>query len=224
MLNIHQIAFTNRGKIKKEEAAKLILELAAQYPDAVPKLGLLLALLQPPAQKADTVFAWVAKAVANQKELRKYLRYVMCDGQSLVATDGTMLFAAPCGDRAAGLYDPKTGEKIWLLECDYPEGETPSGHPGRWPEWQRVMSRPADRDLNDANTDSVTFGKLQKDVTVRGPNGSTIKLTQWEAALLRCNRCDWGTAPHSNSVYFEGSNGERSVVMPYRKKYLEEHQ
>lgn len=219
-MDLHQIAFQNRGKVKKAEAARLIIELAEQFPCATPKLGLLLALHQPPAQKADSTFAWVAKAAAA-KDIRKYLHYVMCDGATMVATDGGALHAAPCTDRAPGLYDPKSGERIWLLESSYAQGETPSGHPGRWPDWERIVPRPGARDMRVADEGPLLHLRLASDPAVRGPNLTTIKQSQWVAATLRCTRVCWGAAAHVDSVYFEGPNGERAVVMPFRKQYLE---
>lgn len=218
-MNIHQIAFQNRGKVKKAEAARLILELAEQYPDAVQKLGLLLALHQPPAQKADSLFAWVAKAAAV-KDIRKYLQYVMCDGTTMVATDGTVLHAAPCTDKAPGLYDPKSGERVWLLECNYAQGETPAGHPGRWPDWRRIVPRPAARRMQDADPAQLGHLAMGKDPAVQGPNRTTIKQAQWLAATLRCNRVCWGEKAHVDSVYFEGPNGEQVVVMPFRETFV----
>lgn len=219
-MNIHQIAFTNRGKVKKAEAARLILELAEQFPDAIPKLGLLLALHQPPAQKADSVFAWVAKAVAA-KDIRKYLQYVMCDGTMAVATDGTVLHAAPCTDKAPGLYCPKTGERVWLLESNYAQGETPAGHPGCWPDWRRIVPRPGARAMQDADAAQLGHMLMGKDPAVQGPNRTRIKQTQWGAARLRCNRVHWGDTAHVDSVYFEGPAGEFAVVMPFRKQFVE---
>jgi hypothetical protein len=219
-MNIHQIAILNRGKVKKTEAARLILELAEQYPDAVPKLGLLLALHQPPAPKADTPFAWVAKAVAV-KDLRSYLQYVMCDGVSMVATDGIVMHVVPCDGREPGLYDPKTGERVWLLAHHYAEGETPSGHPGRFPDWRRVCPVVSNRQLQDVASTSLRHGMLGKDPIVQGPNLSAVKQSQWCAVTLRCNRVAWGETAHVESIYLEGPNGEQAVMMPYRKNALE---
>lgn len=218
-MNIHQIAFQNRGKVKKTEAARLILELAEQFPAAIPKLGLLLALHQPPAQKADSLFAWVAKAAAA-KDGRKYLQFVMCDGTTMVATDGTVLHAAPCTDKAPGLYDPKTGQRVWLLECNYAQGETPAGHPGRWPDWRRIVPRPGARSMRDADPAQLGHLAMGKDPAVQGPNRTTIKQAQWSAATLRCTRVCWGEKPHVDSVYFEGPNGEQAVVMPFRETFV----
>lgn len=219
-MDIHQIAFLNRGKVKKTEAARLILELAAQYPEAVPKLGLLLAIHQPPAPKADTPYAWVAKAVAL-KDMRFYLHYVMCDGVSMVATDGSVMHVAPCDGREPGLYDPKTGERVWLLTHHYADGETPAGHPGRFPDWRRVCPAVSDRQLSDVGSAILLHGVFGKDPIVQGPNLSAVKQTQWCAATLRCNRVAWGNTAHDDSIYLKGPNGEQAVMMPFRKNALE---
>ena len=219
-MNLHQIAFLNRGKVTKTEAAKLIVELAADYPDAVPKLGLLMALHQPPTPKTSTAFAWVAKAVAGPKELCKCLQYIMCDGIQAVATDGTICLVAPCTDKAPGLYDPKTGERVWLLESNYPTpGDTPSGHPGKFPDWQRIM--PRSRTLSNVEPTSLSHRLFGKDPVVGVANGSWVKQTQWNNVTMRCNRISEGDKPHVDALYFEGPNGEQAVVMPFRQNYIE---
>lgn len=215
-MQLEQIAFTNRGKVKKDEAAKLIRELAVTYPSAVPKLGLLLALLQPPVVKAATTFAWVALACAK-KDVRQYLSYVMCDGTQMVATDGGRLHAAPCTDKAPGLYDPKTGERVWLLSQNYAEGETPSGHPGKFPDWQRIVPPVSHRSMQDVG--DLKFNRLDKD-SICTPGTSWYFSTQFDQVVKRCNRISEGDA-HVESAYLEGPNGERAVIMPLRRQALE---
>ncbi len=220
-MELHQIAFTNRGKVKKAEAAKLILELAEEFPAAIPKLGLLLALHQPPAPKAATLFAWVAQACAGPKELRKYLQYVMCDGDHIVGTDGSACHVAPAEGRAAGLYDPKTGVSVWGLESEYPAGETPSGHPGRFPDWQRIMPPPVwGRALIDLAPLSRRRHQVGTVRIVEIGGSSWVPSGLLEAAELRCNRVRLAQRPHVDSVYFEGPNGERAVIMPMREQWL----
>lgn len=211
-MNIHQVAFEFRGKVRKTEAQVIILELAKKYPDETVQLGQLLALMAPPMKKAGNTFAWVAKAVASNKESRKYLRFVMCTGTMMVATDGSRLHAAPQTDKAPGLYDPKSGERIFNLFENYPDGEVPGDHPGKYPDWQRIV--PRDRHAAEVELEYAQFANT---VAV-GVGDVWVPVEHWNAASRVYDRASFG-----DSVYLEGSNGEFAVIMPLRKEWVDKH-
>lgn len=74
----------------------------------------LLAYFLPPAPKQPkNAFQWVALACA-QKDVRNYLRYVYCDGDRLIASDGHRMHVAPNNGRPIGFYDPKSGLAVDL--------------------------------------------------------------------------------------------------------------
>lgn len=128
----------NASKPKKADAATLIRELAARYAedtDTLHELAALYTFFLPPAPKKAAqkdVWAWVCQAVAGPKDHRPYLHYVMADGLNIYATDGHRLHSAQVA-REPGLYDPRTGAKVWDLE------DTQPGHPGRFPDVKRII-------------------------------------------------------------------------------------
>lgn len=204
---LQQVAFESRGKVSKVDAARIIGDLAQTYPEAVPQLGRLLAVLQPAAKKAKDAFGWVAQAAAK-KDIRKYLNYVMCDGTQAVATCGSRMHIAPC-DKEPGLYDPKTGVKLYDLD---PSG---ANHPGKFPDWRRVVPN------RTSLSDTATF-ELERTEWAGAPavfaahGGSGMPEKHWAGATERCNRVHFGANDWKDSIYFEGGNGERAVVMPFR--------
>lgn len=210
-MNIHQVAFEFRGKVRKTEAQTIILELAKKYPDETLQLGQLLALMAPPMKKAGNTFAWVASAV-SPKDIRRYLRFVMCTGTMMVATDGSRLHAAPCTDKAPGLYDPKSGERIHLLFENYPDGEVPSDHPGKYPDWQRIV--PRDRCPGNVTLDHARLGGT----AAVGASNTWIPADQWVTASNVCDRASFG-----DPVYLEGPAGELAVIKPYRRGWVAKH-
>lgn len=80
--------------------------------------------LPTPPKKAKTAAQWVAKAVADKKDVREYLRYVYSDGEHLVATDGHRIHWIKTNDYPAGYYCPKSLERV-----DYD---------AKYPDWKRA--------------------------------------------------------------------------------------
>ena len=66
--------------------------------------------------------AWVAKAVANKKDERHYLRYLYCEDGVLCGTDGRSIHRADCKWQD-GFYDPDTFESV-KLDARYPPIKT----------------------------------------------------------------------------------------------------
>lgn len=216
---LDQIAFLNRGKVKKPEAAQLIRLLAERYPDAVPELGKLLALHGPATVGKKDAFGWVAQAVAGPKELRKYLRYVMCDGKNAVATDGSLMLVAPMPTAAPGLYDPKTGMRVWELFETL--ADVPDAHPGKFPDWGRVALANR-RDFQDVATVDLRAVALGNTPSLRnGPTGTAFQEGFWRLATQKCDRVSFGQVAHVDSIQFQNAEGFAAVLMPYRKNYLE---
>ena len=80
--------------------------------------------LPTPPKKAKTAAQWVAKAVADKKDVREYLRYVYSDGEHLVATNGYHIHWIKSNDYPAGYYCPKSLERV---DCD-----------AKYPDWKRA--------------------------------------------------------------------------------------
>lgn len=70
--------------------------------------------------RARDHFSWVAMATAGNRDIREHLRFVYCDGERIIGTDGHRLHVAPAGDRPAGYYDPRTGDPV-ILDAQYPD-------------------------------------------------------------------------------------------------------
>lgn len=196
-----------RGKLKKDAAEDLIVEMAARIPGEVDSLAKLLALLKPPAVPAKTVYAWVAKAAAK-KDLRKYLNYVYVNDGVAVATDGHRLHLAP-SDLEPGMYDPKSGVKMWGLDTSERD------HPGRFPEYRRILPQAEVESVESANVEIKERTKLFTpcNVTLFGKTAN-VNLEYWEQALLRCDRV--AVREPQESLRLEGPNGEVAVIMPVR--------
>jgi hypothetical protein len=77
------------------------------------KLALLLYFAPSVPAKAKTPEQWLARFVANDKDVRSFLRYLHSDGTNMRATDGHILGWAPT-NKPAGYYHPKTGDPV---EC-----------------------------------------------------------------------------------------------------------
>lgn len=111
---------SHNNKPSRNEAYLKLLDLKERVPSEEYVIDLLINYFAPSVPKVPkTAFQWVAKAVADDRDIRKYLRYVhVLDGE-MVATDGHRLHIAKT-NLANGFYDPKTGLPA---ECDmkYPD-------------------------------------------------------------------------------------------------------
>jgi hypothetical protein len=208
MSELYAAAFEHRGKIKTWEAEEIVKALAERHPSEHLGLAKLLAFFMPKSPKGKTVEAWVASAAAK-KDVRAYLRFVCATGTELVATDGARLHLAPAF-LPRGLYDPVTYVKLWDLYEDC--NPVPAGHPGKFPEYRRVIP----------GRDTVLLSSLGQEVMGKG----RIRVTQgaksadffpelFEAAKLHCSRA--GLAGPGDSMLLEGDAGQVAVVMPLRE-------
>jgi len=167
--------------------------------------------------KAKTPFAWVASACAKPTDLRRYLGYVMSDGLNIVATDGARMHVFPDTSLAPGLYDPKTGLRVWGLYENYAVGDLPGAHPGKFPDWRRVIPAPGAR--SSSEIPELRVSRLGKEQVV-SPGSSWFVARYWEAAASRCSSLIEGT-PHVGSTLLTGDAGEQAVLMPLRQVALE---
>lgn len=206
---LYRDAAKYRGKVKKREAELLVLELAASRPEEADKFAQLLAFFAESKPKAKTVFGWVASAVAK-KDVRKYLQYVFSDGSKIVGTDGTALHAADT-DLPTGLYDPVTGLKMFELDPG-----TDAAHPGKYPEWKRILPRLEDK------------GPILESEPVKRQGIAVIDLCcaefalavpqkQWELARSRCDKISLQSP--TGAVRLDGSDGCLAVIMPMLAKW-----
>lgn len=196
-----------RGKLKKDAAEDLIVEMAARLPGEADNLARLLALIKPPAVVGKSLEAWVAKAAAK-KDVRKYLNFVYVNDGSMVATDGHRLHMAPC-DLEPGMYDPKSMVKMWGLDTEV------AGHPGRFPEYRRILPIADVEPVENAKVEIKERLKLFTPCTVT-LDGKTVglNLEYWEQATARCTHVAV-RGPHE-SLRLEGPNGILAVIMPTR--------
>lgn len=98
----------------------------------------LLNYFAPPTPKTPRdVFEYCAKAVADDRDLRTYLRYVYVEDGAIVATDGHRMHYGKT-DLPNGFYCPKTRMPV---EVD-----------ARYPEWRRVIPRREGMTRGDGTT------------------------------------------------------------------------
>jgi hypothetical protein len=119
------------------------------------KLALLLHFAPSAPAKAKTAEQWLARFVANDKDVRSFLRYLHSDGTHMRATDGHILGWAPT-DKPAGYYHPKTGDPV---ECSFV-----------YPDINRVIPT--------RNRDSVVVDPLTVQVIDRDLHGKSSPLVK----------------------------------------------
>lgn len=212
---LYREAFKWRGKINKKDAEREVLELFKAHPDAREGLSKLLSFFADKTPKAKTIEGWVALAAAK-KDIRRYLSYVCATGTEIVATDGARLHLAP-SSLPRGLYDPVSFVKVFDLyeDCD---GGKAEGHPGKFPDYQRIIPRRDTHPLADAFLEAppVRRGKMGMVIDVITPGFSqTFFENQWRAIADRCTHCALEGPGHS--ALFEGPDGIKGVVMPLRE-------
>ena len=71
------------------------------------------------AKKAKSAIEWCSKAVANNKEIREYLKYMYSNGSRLYACNGAAMHVIDT-DLDAGYYCPHTFNKV-DLDATYPD-------------------------------------------------------------------------------------------------------
>lgn len=204
---LYRAAFAARGTIKKPEAARLIEALFEDYPHEDLRLGNLLAYFQPPApRKPATAFRWVARAVAGDKEVRHYLRYVYADGERITASNGCYLLRAP-DTRAPGYYDPLSGELLHALDDP--------ATPGKYPDVASILPKSPillpTAGVGAAEVVGSPRAKLQPAVY----GGRRLPLDQLEWVLTRCDQVAFGGAAR-DAVYFRGPDGCEALISPMR--------
>lgn len=130
MENIATVA-SRLPKINKNKAISIIKELAETHPENLYELAKLYNFFIPSApSKPKTAYHWVAKATGNDK-LNKCFRFVYCDEENLVATDGHRMHVAKnAGGLPAGFYHPKTGDMVYGIK----DRDAPS-----FPNYKRVI-------------------------------------------------------------------------------------
>lgn len=214
---LYREAFKWRGKINKKDAEREVLELFKAHPEASEGLSKLLSFFADKTPKAKTVEGWVALA-AGKKDIRRYLSYVCATGTEIVATDGRRLHLAPsCLPR--GLYDPVSFVKVFDLyeDCD---GGKAEGHPGKFPDYQRIIPRRDTRLLTDSYLESppvkrAKMGMVIDVVAINGEFSQTFFENQWRAITHRCTHC--ALEGVGSSALFEGPDGIKAVIMPLRE-------
>lgn len=147
---------SNAKKAKRAEAYELMVDLKTKRRELTEEdIDSLLLYFAPSVPKtAKTSEEWCAKAVAGDKEMRVYLRYLRVDNGRMVGCDGVRLHVAKT-DKEDGFYCPKTFARV--------EGDL-----GRYPDVDRILSTRKD----DAG--SVPVSDLVP-VLARPKNGKPIK-------------------------------------------------
>lgn len=206
--SLYADAFKYRGSVKKDEAETIVAALGERHPESRQELAMLLAYFMPKAPKGKTVEAWVGSAAAK-KDIRAYLRFVCATGSEIVATDGHVLHKAP-SELPRGLYDPVSMVKVWDLQEDCET--TPAGHPGKFPDYPRIIPKRQTVPLDWLPQDVIDKGRLR---VTQGDKSADFIPEQFELAASRCTR---GSIDGPNdATLFEGDNGEVAVVMPLRE-------
>ena len=213
---LYREAFKWRGKINKKDAEREVLALFEAHPAAREGLSKLLSFFADKTPKAKTVEGWVALAAAK-KDIRRYLSYVCATGTEIVATDGGRLHLAP-SSLPRGLYDPVSFVKVFDLyeDCD---GGKADGHPGKFPDFQRVIPVRKTRLLADVYLEGppVKREKYGMVLDVITPGfAQTFLESQWRAAADRCTHC--ALEGPGYPALFEGPGGIKAVVMPLRER------
>lgn len=205
---MYAAAFKYRGKINKSEAETLVATLGERHPESREELAMLLAYFMPKAPRGKTVEAWVGSA-AGKKDIRKYLRYVCATGFEIVAADGHVLHKAP-SFLPRGLYDPVSMAKVWDLYEDC--AEMPEGHPGKFPDYPRIIPRRDTRLISELQTEVLAKGRMS---VKQGEREAFFIPEQFERASQYCTRA--GIAGPNDSMLLEGDAGQVAVVMPLRE-------
>lgn len=217
----HQV---NNGRgLSKADLERTVVELFEDYPAEKKRLAALLSHFLPkaPSGKNLTVEQWVAKAVAV-KDLRGYLSFVMSDGQVIVATDGHRLHGAPT-TLPRGLYCPRTMIKLHDLQQDI-EGEVPPGHPGKFPQWERILPKRV-FSQTVASCEVALLPPVGKGASkyqamhLRINDGfaahdTHLAISYLNDVKLRCNEIS--ASSNGSAVRMDGPAGEFAVVMPIR--------
>lgn len=212
---LYREAFKSRGTVTRKAAEAEVLALYAQHPEMAPGLGKLLSFFAEKTPKAKTVEGWVGLA-ASKKDIRKYLQFVHSNGSEIVATDGGRLHLAP-SSLPRGLYDPVSMVKVFDLWEDCGQGALPEGHPGKFPDYPRVIPHAETLDKAIAYLEEPAVkrdGWMVIDV-VTPEFVQAFPETQWRQAADRCDRVALRGA--DLSVLFEGPEGLKAVVMPCRQ-------
>lgn len=200
-------AFKYRGKINKSEAETLVAALGERHPESREELAMLLAYFMPKSPRGKTVDAWVG-AAASKKDIRRYLQYVCATGFEIVATDGHVLHKAP-NFLPRGLYDPVSMVKVWDLYEDC--AQVPEGHPGKFPEYPRIIPKRDTRLITELQTEVLTKGRMS---IKQGAHEAFFMPEQFELAALHCTRA--GIAGPNDPMLLEGDAGQVAVVSPLR--------
>lgn len=162
-----------------------------------------------PKGKPKSLFAWVAK-VAGIKDVRQYLRYVYCDGDRILASDGHRLHCAPNVDRLEpGFYDPRTGHAV---ECDL-----------EFPNLDRIMDT-----KDNAESYAIKYTIKSDELCVSGqtsgytityyslPDGDSFNLKYMTDILSYHGECVAYQRDEGAPLQMYFSDGSQAVIMPIR--------
>lgn len=107
MADIKKIATlaVNIKPASKKQAFETVLDIIENGPTNKALAVLYSYFLPKQPHKAKTTAAWLVRALAGKKNMRKYLQHVFCDGGRLMATDEARLHVAPAHGLAKGFYD-----------------------------------------------------------------------------------------------------------------------
>lgn len=200
-MNIQTLAY-NSKKIKKTEAQDIVENLYNSFTDdkeTQKDIAKLYKYFMPTLpKKPKTLFQWLGMA-CGKEEVRPYLHHIWCDGENAVATNGHILFAAPC-EKPEGFYDWQ-GNKI---ESDL-----------TFPQWQRVIP-------NYNASDNFDFNELKlgdrNGYHHDKAHGHDFDMAYIEQALAfggKVKYCQWNFDGTPMLITFDDMR--RAVIMPRRK-------
>lgn len=172
-------------------------------------------------------FAWCATAVAS-RDSRSFLQYVFVSSAGIYGSNGHRIHSAPRPEGLEeGLYNPKTGEKVWDLWENY-TGARPTDHPGKYPDLREAIARaigddqvdvPFEQLTNPENRDTPVCTAARIDAP-EGGRSVWLNLIYWQQASLNAVPGDVLSIHRTESekravmLRLAAFGGSTAVVMP----------
>lgn len=205
MADIKKIATlaANMKPASRKQAFETVLEIIENGPTDKALSSLYSYFLPKQPHKAKTQEAWLVRALADKKDMRKYLQHVFCDGSRLMATDGARLHVAPANGLAKGFYD----RALSPVELDerFPdiEGAIITACKGEPYSLDSMKEIPADY-------------KHDKHVFIL-PNGAFVQCQYWLDAVKDETGIAYLNEDKEAPVGIELADGRLAVIMPMRQ-------